>query len=150
MQTIVKMKPSEKQITEIAEQLECGFNCYFNTKDGQLKSIINADKIEFDYDYFEEDELNKLNEIKKHWDSYIQFEGMNSHESFNLMVDFADSIDDLNIKEKLIRSLNKPKPFQNFKWEIDNSGIYRQQWFNYKQLRYIEYVRKQIDMNFND
>ena len=45
--------------------------------------------------------------------------------------------------------LQRPKPFGNFKWEIDNSGKYRQQWFDYKKERFIGYVEGQID-GFNE
>jgi hypothetical protein len=38
------------------------------------------------------------------------------------------------------------KPFRHFKRIIDDSGKYRQQWFDYKNLRYVQWVKKQIDM----
>ncbi|MDP3928188.1 MAG: UPF0158 family protein, partial [Bacteroidota bacterium] len=36
------------------------------------------------------------------------------------------------LKEKLMNALEGKKPFSNFKFLIDHSGIYRQQWFDYK------------------
>lgn len=137
------MRPSEKNIKEIAENLECGMTCYFNVKTGEIKTIINTDS----WDLTEEEAWEEdINEIEENQDAYIEFHGMSSHESFNLMVDFTDLIDDLKLKERLIRGLNRPKPFRNFKWEIDNSGEYRQQWFDFKSSRYISYVQDQIDL----
>ncbi|MCU4175117.1 UPF0158 family protein [Carboxylicivirga sp. N1Y90] len=137
------MRPSQKNIKEIAENLECGMICYFNVKTGELKTIINSDSWELaEEEAWEED----INEIEENQDAYIEFHGMSSHESFNLMVDFTDMIDDLKLKERLIKGLNKPKPFRNFKWEIDNSGEYRQQWFDFKSSRYISYVQDQIEL----
>jgi len=63
------------------------------------------------------------------------------------MADFAESIDNPRLQDRLINALNKSKPFQNFKWQIDNSGEYRQQWFDFKNMHYIELVKKQIDNN---
>lgn len=44
-----------------------------------------------------------------------------------------------------INALNRSKPFRNFKWQIDNSGDYRQVWFDFKRRRYKEFVKKQIE-----
>ncbi|WP_430816834.1 UPF0158 family protein [Carboxylicivirga sp. RSCT41] len=135
------MKPTEKQIKEIAEYLDCGMRCYFNKKTGEVKHILNFDSWESDY---EEPWQEDIDEIEKNHQNYMEFEAMPSRDLFNLMVDFTDSIDDLKLKERLIRALNKPKPFRNFKWEVDNSGDYRQQWFDFKSMRYISYVEKQL------
>lgn len=40
--------------------------------------------------------------------------------------------------------LNRSKPFSNFKWIIDNSGDYRQKWFDFKNQKYIEWVEEKI------
>jgi len=52
---------------------------------------------------------------------------MDSHESFKIMADFAENIDNARLQDRLINALNKSKPFRNFNWEIDNSGDYRQE-----------------------
>ena len=80
-------------------------------------------------------------------DDYFEFEGFESHESFQIMVDFAESVDDQKLQNRLIYALNKSKPFSNFKWQVDNSGEYRQQWFDFKKMRYIEWVKEQIKLN---
>lgn len=63
------------------------------------------------------------------------------------MTDFAERIDDSKLQDKLRSALNRPKPFKNFKWQIDNSGVFRQQWFDFKKMRYIHWVKEQIDLN---
>jgi len=40
---------------------------------------------------------------------------MSSRDSFNLMADFAESIDNKKLQDRLINALNKSKPFKNFK-----------------------------------
>ena len=70
---------TEKQIEDIADFLDCGLTCLYNKKSKELTTIT-----EFD-DYPDSDELN--------WDDIIEFERMNSNDSFELMVDFVEQID---------------------------------------------------------
>jgi len=141
------MELTEKQIEEIAENLECGMRCFYNLTSGEIKTILNFNNwIGADEEPWEEE----LEEIEEHWDDYFEFVGFESHESFQIMVDFAESIDDHRLQNRLIGALNKRKPFQHFKWEIDNSGEFRQQWFDYKRMCYIQRVKDQIDLNNMD
>ena len=62
------------------------------------------------------------------------------------MEDFTDELpDNTRIKVTLIETLNKRKPFREFKYEIENSGEYRQLCFDFKNQKMIEYVRDRID-----
>jgi hypothetical protein len=137
------MKLTENQIKEIADNLDCGMRCFYNLKTGEIKTLPNFDSwIGADEELWQEDSK----EIDDNWADYFQFEGFESHESFRLMADFAESVGDVRLQDKLINALNKPKPFQNFKWQIDNSGKYRQQWFDFKRMRYIQWVNEQIEL----
>ena len=122
---------TEKQIKEIADFLDCGLICLYNKKTKELITIT-----EFD-DYPNSDEVN--------WDDLIKFENLNSDDSFKLMADFVEQIDNNFLKEKLINVLNRSKPFKNFKMQIDNSGEYRQKWFDFKNRKYVDYVKSQIE-----
>ena len=62
-----------------------------------------------------------------------------------MMEDFAESIDDGTLKERLFRSLSRSKPFSNFKWEVDNSGPYLERWFAFRDERNRMWVEKQLD-----
>jgi hypothetical protein len=138
------MKLTDKQIEEIAENLDCGMRCYYNLKTGEIKTIINFDSwIGADEELWEEE----LNEIEENWGDYFEFNPFESHESFQIMVDFAENVNDIRLQNNLINALNRRKPFQNFKWQIDNSGEYRQLWFDFKKMRYIQWVKEQIDFN---
>jgi len=138
------MKLTEKQIEEIADNLDCGMRCFYNHKTHEIKTLLNFDSwIGADTEPWEEDSK----EIDANWDNYIEFTGFETHESFQIMADFAESIEDRSLRDKLTSVLNRPKPFQNFKWQIDNSGEYRQQWFDFKKMRYIQSVKEQIDLN---
>jgi hypothetical protein len=51
------------------------------------------------------------------------------------------------VHDRLEEALRRPKPFANFKFDIDNSGLYRQKWFDFKKLQMIEWVRGQVIVN---
>ena len=141
------MKLTEKQIEEIADNLDSGMRCFYNLKSGEIKTILNFDSwIGADEELWEEESK----EIDENWGDYFEFVGFESHESFRIMADFAESVEDYRLQDKLIDALNKRKPFQNFKWQIDNSGEFRQRWFDYKKMRYIQWVKEQIDINSKD
>ena len=124
--------------------------CFYNLKSGEIKFLLNFDNwIGVDEDY-QEDEYK---EIDENFEDYFEFQGFDSHEFFQIMADFAEIVDDSILQNKLINALNRPKPFQNFKWQIDNSGEFRQRWFDFKNRCYISSVKTQNDLyskNFNE
>jgi hypothetical protein len=136
------VKITKDQIKEIAEQLDCGNRCYINKETGEIKATPD-----FDNGYADEELLaDVLKEFEENWERYIQIEKMESHESFDLMADFADSVDSKEFRDSLIQALNKKHPFRNFKWVVDNSGPYRQKWFDFKNQRLIEWVKDQLEV----
>lgn len=136
------IKLTDEQIKEIAEWLDVGMKCYYNKQTGEIKNILNFDNwMGADEELWEED----INEIEENWENYIEFDAMTSDDSFRVMADFIDTVDNSKLQQRLVDALNRRKPFQNFKWIIDNSGKYRQQWFDYKNIRYIEWVADQLE-----
>jgi peroxiredoxin len=66
---------------------------------------------------------------------------MESHDSFEIMTDFVDTLSDSDkLKVRLMDALNKKNPFREFKYVIDNSGNYRQKWFDFKNERIQKWV----------
>ncbi len=140
------IKLTKDQIKEIAEELDCGMRCYINKETGEIKTVLNFESWQTDDNEPWEDVLNDLEE---NWDKYFEIERMESHESFEVMAGFAESVDSRELREALIGALNKKHPFQNFKWVVDNSGPYRQKWFDFKNQRLIEWVNDQLEvLNF--
>jgi hypothetical protein len=137
-------KPTEEQIKEIAGSMEAGFRSFFNLKTGELKMLPALDLLDED----EESWKKVIREIEKNRKFYYEFQMIDSRESYRIMADFAESVNDKKIKENLVEALNRPKPFRNFKFQVDNSGEYRNQWFAFQIERYIEFVKKQIENNW--
>ena len=59
---------------------------------------------------------------------------------------FIEIIDDKFIQAHMIRVLNMPKPFRNFKFEIHNSAPdYILKWFEFKAQKHCEWIERYID-----
>lgn len=141
------IKPNQIIIKEIAQELDCGNECYFNQKTNELICLPNVDLMATaGEDYYKEmfqDDFKKIESQKK---NLIKFEILESFESFKIMEDFKNQIEDDKFKQNLDQALNRSKPFQNFKNLIDNSD-YREKWFQFKQKEIEKIVRKTIERN---
>jgi len=133
---------TKDQINEIAEQLDCGMRCYINKETFEIKTVLNFESWQTGD---REPWKDVLNELDKNRDKYIEIERMETHEAFNLMDDFAESVDSSELRNSLINALKKKHPFRNFNWIVDNSGPYRQKWFDFKNQRNIEWVKNKLD-----
>ncbi len=134
---------TKEQIKEIAEQLDCGFRCFWSKTDGELLFIPDTLKHpDMDTDAWS-DELEKLD---ANFFDYKEIDQLESSDSFEIMADFVETLYDSNkLKDKLIDALNKRRPFREFKFAIDNSGEYRQKWFAFKNEKMQEWVMKRFD-----
>jgi len=132
------MRPTKDKIHEIAELIDCGNLCFFNKKNGDIAYY----PLETDLIFDEEDPWQEMKDkVDMYFDDYIRCEPMDSHHSLRVMENFINTIDSNRMKSQLMGALNKSKPFRNFKHVIDNSGKYRQQWFDYKKDQNIEWIQ---------
>lgn len=132
------------QIKEIAEQLDCGFSCFINKKTREMVFLYGD---EDDVFAMEEDAwADERKKIKKKPKDYLEIEKMDSHESFRVMEDFAETVDSVRLRQDLFQVLNQKKPFSKFKYVVDCSGGYREKWFAFKAERLQEWVKEQVDM----
>ena len=138
-------KPDQKIINEIAQELDCGNECYFNQKTNELICLPNADLMaEAGEDYYKEMFQDDFKKIKSQKKDLIKFEVLESFESYKIMEDFKNQIEDKDLEKNLDQVLNRRKPFQNFKNLIDNSD-YREQWFEFKQKEIEKIVLETIE-----
>ena len=127
-----------KQIYEIAQEFDCGNRCYLNKKTNE---IISTPDFEMNFDDGKEFYEEILEELESNWDDYVEIDKPSSSDSYEFMVDFAEQLEDDNkLKSKLFDALNKNKPFRRFMFEIDNSGKFRQEWFDFKQAKLENWV----------
>ena len=134
------MELTKEQIKSIADDLDCGMNVYVHKETKEIKTIIDFDShLDVDMEW-EED----INDIEENFDMYFQFERMDSRKSFQIMEDFTENIEDMELKKKLELGLRLLKPFRNFKDIIDDENEYRDKWFEFKNDKYIEFVKDHL------
>ncbi len=135
------MKLSNKEIKEIAENLDCGMVCYINLRTNEIKSIIDPDDLYSEEEHWKED----LEEIEANWERYLKIDKMPSRDAFQIMEDFTDQVSNKAIRNRLIYALNRNKPFRNFKYEVDYNEEVRQEWFKFKAYKYEEWVKNYLE-----
>lgn len=133
---------TDVQIKEIAEQLDCGFRCFWNKQTNELMFVPDTNRFpESGNEIFDED----IEKLDNNFGDYDEIESMQSSDSFEIMAEFAEQITDNNkLQRQLIFALNNKKPFSRFKNVIDNSGPYREEWFKFKNEKLKEWVMKKI------
>lgn len=140
------MKYSDKTISEIADLIDCGFICFLE------KANENIEHYPKEEDLFDDEEgpwQDVINKIEENPDDYIEIEQMDSKQSFRVMENFTEEVKSVSLQGKLANALSRPKPFQNFKYLIDDSD-YRQDWFDFKLSQNILWVKKQISIYENE
>lgn len=137
------MQPTPTQIKEIAEQIDCGFCCYYHKISGEIISIPDFEDSMDDIDEFFGEDLAKIKKDKK---NFLKIEKPSSRESFEIMEDFVKEVGEPRLRGELNNALNKKKPFSHFKFIVENS-TYRQAWFDFKAKKLQKLVIEQIPMN---
>ncbi|MGJ8551138.1 UPF0158 family protein [Winogradskyella wichelsiae] len=136
-------KRQSEIIKEIAQELDCGFDCYYNSKTYEIVAIPNFSQFS-DEDEFKEAFSDSLEKVEKHKTDFIKFETLETFESFKIMELFVEQLSDQNLKSQLENILENKKPFQNFKHKIDHSE-YRQRWFEFKKSELEKIVENQLE-----
>lgn len=131
-------------ITSIAQELDCGCDCYYHKKTGEIISIPlslqNADE-----EAFNEAFGDSMKRIEKSSTNFEKFEVLKSFESFKIMELFVEQLPDVPLKADLEQILANKKPFQNFKYQIDDSN-FRENWFEFKKTELERIVETQLDL----
>ena len=135
--------PKQNIVKNIAQELDCGFDCYYNSCTDELIAIPNFSQFSDEED-FKEAFRESLEKIEKHHSDFIKFEALESFESFKIMERFVEQVSDEKLKMELENILTNKKPFQNFKHKIDLSE-FRQNWFEFKQIELERIVENQLD-----
>jgi hypothetical protein len=129
-------------IREIAQELDCGNECYYNLKTNEIIAIPNFSHVS-DEEEFKEVFRKDLEKVKQKKTGFIKIEIPESFQSFKIMERFVEQLNDQNFKSKLQDILGSKKPFWNFKNTIDQSE-FRQFWFDFKQKELEKTVENQL------
>lgn len=131
-----------KTIKEITEQLDCGFRAFIHKTTGQLLFVPDDSNYpDIDFDSWDKE----LEQLENNFSEYFEIDKWTSNEAFKIMSEFTEQLSENNSQNQLIEALNKSKPFREFKHVIDNSGEFRQQWFDFKNNWQQDFVTKQLN-----
>lgn len=130
-------------LKQIAQELDCGFDCYYNSKTDEIIAIPSFAQFSDEED-FKEAFSENLEKVEKHKTDFIKFETLESYESYKIMELFVEQLSDQNLKSELENVLANKKPFQNFKHKIDHSDC-RQNWFVFKQNELEKRVENELE-----
>ena len=133
---------TKEQINEIADQLDLGFRCFWHRYNHDLVFIPDTIRNPgMETEFFEEE----IEKIDNDCNNYVEIQPLDSSDSFEIMADFAYQLrDNIQLTSELTSALARRKPFREFKFVIDNSGEYRQKWFDYKNQRLREWVEEKF------
>ncbi len=132
-------------IKNIAQELDCGFDSYFNVKTNEIIAIPGISYVSDQDDFkkaFEED----FKRIENNKTDFIKFDALENFESFKIMELFVQQLADQNLKAELGKVLENKRPFQNFKSKVDQSN-FRQNWFDFKQKEIEKKVETELKTN---
>jgi len=136
-------------VRKIAEAIDCGFICFVNPATLEMEDVPKSLLEErFFTENDEEEEDDELELQHENWEKCISVEPPESHESFEIMENFVQEVDDKKLQKQLINALERRHPFANFKNTIDNSDC-REQWFAFKQRELEKYVWQNIEFEIN-
>jgi len=130
-------------VKQIAQELDCRFDCYYNSKTDEIVAIPSFSQFS-DEDDFKEAFSESLEKVEKHKTDFIKLETLESFESFKIMELFVEQLPDQNLKSELEIVLANKKPFQNFKHKVDHSD-FRQNWFDFKQNELEKRVETELE-----
>ncbi|QXP61977.1 hypothetical protein H0I26_17585 [Olleya sp. HaHaR_3_96] len=133
----------QNSVKRIAEELDSGFDCYYNSKSDDIIAIPSVSLFSNEED-LKEAFQTQLETIEKHHTDFIKFEVLQSFQSFKIMEQFVQLITDQLLKAELEQILTNKKPFQNFKYKIDHSE-FRQDWFDFKRNALEKIVVNQLN-----
>lgn len=131
-----------KNIKEIAEQLDCGFRAYIHKTTRQLLFVPDENSLpDIELDSWNEE----LEQLENNHTDYYEIDKWTTSNAFETMSEFAKQLTEKNLQNRLFNALRKNKPFREFKFVIDNSGDFRQQWFDFKNKWQQDFVARQLN-----
>ena len=120
---------------EIADQLDSGMKCFYNTKTGELESYPDPDRMD-DTEVWQD----VMDKVDASYEDYVVFDVMGSNESFQVMASFVDAMPNNGTRNRLVHALQQRKPFQQFRNQLHDHPELLELWYKYKEQRYMEYV----------
>ncbi len=115
------------------------FQYFLNVETGEL------DFLPIDFDNLDEDEKELLEEIDNS-NRYLGLPGQFEINEYEIMKNFAYSLEDEATSNELLAVLQRRKPFRNFKDRIIYCGV-REQYFEFREKAFYEIAKSWCEVN---
>ena len=133
---------TKAQIKEIADELLCGLTAFIHKETGEFVFVPDPNEPYVDTEAW----ASEFKKLEDHPLDYYEIRKMTSSQAFDVMADFTDQLtNNHHLQNRLITALSKKKPLREFKFIIDDSGGYRQKWFDFRDAKLLEWVEQQIE-----
>lgn len=124
--------------------------CYaFEDSSGDQRYYLDLEtgEVIFISDFMDTEEKEELDEkIEEGFgERYISIPNADSHEGYKDMVDFIETVKDINLKEKLCIAISGSGAFRRFKDVLLSYPEERERWFKFKEAKLVERVREWAD-----
>ena len=140
------MEISKDILNDIADSMEAGFKCFLHRDTCEIVTYLDPEQYQ---DMDPKDWKEEIGKVRMNKKKFIEIESMASSDSFKVMEEFVNSLENNSTKIRLLTSLEGKKPFANFKHQIDRSGEYRDLWFTFRRQKNIEWIQNQISFVAN-
>ncbi len=137
----------EALVHTIADSISAGFTCHLNMDSLEVEDYpanVNPEEWEASTG-----EIFVAGSKHLEWQNLLSFEPLDSRDSFRIMENFVEQLDNDKVQNTLIDILNKRKPFAHFNSYIHNSK-YREDWFKFRITALEKHVREMIDDKLNE
>ena len=136
------MEIPKEILNDLADNMEASFKCFLHRDTFEVVTYLDPDQYP-DMDL--KDWKEEITKIKKNRKKFIEIESMTSSESFEIMEEFVDSLENSTAKIRLLTALEGRKPFANFKHQVENSDEYRELWFAFRRQKNIAWIQNQLN-----
>ncbi|UZR95842.1 UPF0158 family protein [Chondrinema litorale] len=137
------MKKTRKDlIKKVQDAYEVGgFKYYLEKNTWEVLSYPDDENVVFsDLDLYE-DVLSKL---QANVESYVEIPLPSSSEVFIIMEDFTDTIHNLFQQDMLMRAINGPKPYKQFRFALEDTGLLKD-WHQFRDNAYKKIADQWVD-----
>lgn len=113
---------------------------YLNQQTGELLPVFRNMFFPGDEEYIDEEALAED-------PKYILVEPVSSRDGYRWMEDFTEQVNDPDLRRRLERALDRPRPFRGFKDVLLDFPAEREQWFEFERLRQREVAQEWLTRN---
>ena len=135
----IQVTADREELCFLFEDSSCEHRSYLDLKTGEIIQIFD--------DIMDSDEKELLDEKVEEGfgERYITIPNAESHDGYHDMEDFIETVNDMNLKEKLNIAISGSGAFRRFKDVLTSYPKERERWFKFKDEKIKERVNEWLD-----